>query len=265
MTNKITILILLLFNVQLGYGQKKTIPKNIDEAIQILIKDCPDSLKATIKITGNDTILNLIYPWSSDFNSYKTISDWTTGIYSKKKSKIEKYYSKLGINYIPNIETIILISFKNFLISNSHDHENVIKPFQKTEARWAKEDSARLTTDSLRGVYIPKDLEDCFLQINNFWDDSTKLKVKLWAEEEFCRKAHMGFGIWMRNNWQLWGGSRLSKYFIDLGIYHPDDMSGIILVSYHRYLNGNDIKLEEQIKVTQDYWKKLNETEEKKK
>jgi hypothetical protein len=65
---------------------------------------------------------------------------------------------------------------------------------------------------------------------------------------------HFGFGLWMRNNWQLWGGSRLSKYFNSLEIYHPDDMSGIILVSYHRYLNNKDIQLDEQIKYYKDYW-----------
>jgi uncharacterized C2H2 Zn-finger protein len=71
----------------------------------------------------------------------------------------------------------------------------------------------------------------------------------------------------MRNNWQLWGGSRLSKYFNDKGIYHPDDMSGIILDSYHRNLNGQEIKLDEQVKYYQDYWEKskLAEKEQKQK
>jgi len=65
-------------------------------------------------------------------------------------------------------------------------------------------------------------------------------------------------------DWQLWGGSRLSKFFNDRGIYHPDDMSGIILDSYHRYLTGKDIKLDEQIKFYQDYWKKPNDQNKKK-
>jgi hypothetical protein len=108
---------------------------------------------------------------------------------------------------------------------------------------------------------IPKNLEDCFIQINSFWDDSTKLKVKNWTEKEFLENTHRGFGTWMRNNWQLWGGSRLSKYFNELGIYHPDDMSSIILTSYHRYLNNQEIKLDEQIKHCQDYWERLKTKE----
>ena len=109
--------------------------------------------------------------------------------------------------------------------------------------------------DTIDGVYIPKNIEDCFEQIDSFWDDSTKTQVKNWSEDEFSANAHFGIGMWMRNNWRLWGGSRLSKYFNDLGIYHPDDMSGIILDSYHRYLTGREINLDEQIGYYRAYWK----------
>jgi len=110
--------------------------------------------------------------------------------------------------------------------------------------------------DSIDGVYIPTDLNDCFKQIDSFWADSIKTKVRKMTENEFTANAHFGIGMWMRNNWRLWGGSRLSKYFNDIGVFHPDDMSGIILTSYHRYLLGQDIKLEEQINYYKDFWKK---------
>jgi len=116
-----------------------------------------------------------------------------------------------------------------------------------------KEDPVRFTTDRLSGIYIPKNLPDCFNQIDSFCSEEAKLKIRQLTENEFTGQSHFGFGMWMRNNWQLWGGSRLSKYFNDKGIYHPDDMSGIILKCYHRYLTGNEIKLEEQIKYHQEY------------
>jgi hypothetical protein len=62
--------------------------------------------------------------------------------------------------------------------------------------------------------------------------------------------------MWMRNNWGLWGGSRLAKWFNNQGVKHPDDMSGVILDSFWRHLNDKPIKLEEQVKHYQDYWKK---------
>ncbi len=261
MKTRVTLLTLFLLTVFLSFGQRIKVPKNIVKAITILQTDCPDSLQTIIKKTSNDSLLNLCYPWGGE---YETISNWTTGIYTSKKTKLEKYFSKLGITYPMHIETIVLVSFKAYLTKDNITQDKIIQPFQLLEKKWAKEDSVRFTTDSLRGIYIPKDLEDCFKQIDSFWDDSTKIKVKQLTEDVFSARVHHGFGMWMRNNWQLWSGSRLSKYFNDLGIYHQDDMSGIILDSYHRYLTGKDIKLEEEIKFYQDYWKKSNEKDKNK-
>lgn len=253
------LLILFVFTVHLTYGQKNKTPKNISEAISILTTDCPDSLKAIIIRTGNDSLIKLCHPWDGE---YKTIYKWIER--DNKKSKIRKYLEKKGVSSNQHQQTVILLAFKKTLISEPYDENSILRPYQVIEAKWAKEDSVRYTTDSLRGVYIPKDLEDCFKQINQFWSDSTKMKVKQLTEEEFSGRAHMHFGMWMRNNWQLWGGSRLSKFFNDMGVYHPDGISGIILDSYHRYLTGSDIKLEEQIKFYQDYWRKANDEKKKK-
>ena len=61
--------------------------------------------------------------------------------------------------------------------------------------------------------------------------DSTQAKIKVMTEDEFSGRYHLGFGMWMRNNWGLWKSSRLSRYFNSLGVYHPDDMTGIILTA----------------------------------
>jgi hypothetical protein len=114
---------------------------------------------------------------------------------------------------------------------------------------------ANQSADTLFGVYIPKDLNDCFDQLNNFWTDSVKLDIKSSEELAFVTEANFGIGMWMRNNWGLWGASRLSTYFSQLKIYHPDDMSTIILTSYHRHLNDRAIKLEEQLLYYYDFWK----------
>jgi len=103
--------------------------------------------------------------------------------------------------------------------------------------------------------YIPKDLDDCIVQIDNFWHDSIKRKAVAMTEGEFTAQQHFGLGIWMRNNWGLWKGSRLSNYFNKMDIFHPDDMSGIILCSYYRHLKGLDFRLKDQIADYQNYWK----------
>ena len=259
MKRQINILILLILTVHFAFGQRMKTPKDFNEAIIILQEDCPDSLKTIIKKTSNDSLIHLCYPWDGD---YKTIFKWTEK--DNKKSKIKKYLIENGISDNQHQQTVILIAFKNYLLEQQYNEKEIFEPYQKIEQKWADEDKIRFTTDSIRGVYIPKDLEDCFRQIDSFWDDSTKTKAKEWTEDEFSANAHFGFGMWMRNNWQLWGGSRLSKYFNDMEIYHPDDMSGIILDSYHRYLTGKETKIDEQVKYYQEYWKKANEKSKKK-
>jgi len=100
------------------------------------------------------------------------------------------------------------------------------------------------TQDTLNGVYIPKDLEDCFKQLDSFWSDSLKMEIKKMSLNEFLSQAHFGIGMWLRNNWGLWVGSRLSKYFHSFKYSHPDDISSIILELYYRQLTGEDIHIE---------------------
>lgn len=120
-------------------------------------------------------------------------------------------------------------------------------------------------TNAVTGIYIPNDLDACFVELNTMLTPEFIEEIKQGSEEDMNR-FHHGFGMWMRNNWSLWGGSTLSKWFNEKGIHHPDDMSGIIFDSFWRHLNNKPIKLEEQIKVYQEYWtlfdKQLEKQEE---
>jgi hypothetical protein len=67
--------------------------------------------------------------------------------------------------------------------------------------------------------------------------------------------AHMPIGLGLRNRWGLWARSPLAQYFDSLGVYHPDDMSGIILTSLWRRLHGRPIDLAQQVHDAQTYWR----------
>ena len=144
-----------------------------------------------------------------------------------------------------NLILILIISNPDLQAQNKKSKKEIKQEYRESVQK-----------DSIEGVYIPIDLNDCFKQLDSFWADSIKIQIREMSEDEFTAKSHFGIGLWMRNNWRLFGGSRLSKYFIDLSIFHPDDMSGIVLTSYHRYLLGQDIKLEEQVSYYKEYWKK---------
>jgi hypothetical protein len=208
-------------------------------------------VKNKIKTIHEDSLIYAVYPFAKDepHRNYKTVFRWTSS--ENANSIITKYLERKKIfNY--RSETL-LYAFRQYLINKQINKKEIISKFKKKQSMLDERNKVRHLVDTINGVYIPKNVEDCFVQINSFWNDSTKLGVKNLEEEEFIGKAHMGFGMWMRNNWQLWGGSRLSKYFNDFEIYHPDEMSCIILASYHRYLNKKEIKIEEQVKQYRDY------------
>lgn len=232
----ITLSFSVIFN--LSFSQS---PRSIEKAIKILDKNCSDSLKLKICSTETEGLPKLFYPWDGE---NKTLLEFTS---HDKILRYQKYYKKLGINYRLNIQLITLSAYKLHLKGKPIKHDSLINVYKPIDQKWKYEDENRKIVDSIRGVYIPFNLEDCFKQIDLFWNDSTKTKVKNWTEEDFSVKTHHGFGTWIRNNWQLWAGSRLSYFFHEKGVHHPDSMSWIILVSYHRYLNGKEINLEEQI------------------
>lgn len=244
----LTLTILTSLNL---FGQNK-LPKNLGQAVQYLEKDCSDIVKYKIKTIHEDSLIYAVYPFAENepYKNYKTIFNWTSNEYGNPK--ITKYLDNKGI--LDYHSEVLLYALRQYMLNGKINEKEVLNKFIKLQIELDEKDKIKFVTDTIDGVYIPENLEDCFVQINSFWSDSTKVQVKIWEEREFVGKAHMGFGMWMRNNWSLWGGSRLSKYFNEFGIHHPDDMSGIILVSYHRHLNHKEIKLEEQIKYYQDYW-----------
>jgi len=105
------------------------------------------------------------------------------------------------------------------------------------------------------GVFIPENLDGCFTELETMLMPEFIRKIQDGKEADMIQ-YHMGLGMWIRNNWGLWKGLRLAKWFNTQGIEVPDDMSGIILTSFWRHLHGKPIQLDEQVKVYRDYWKK---------
>lgn len=123
---------------------------------------------------------------------------------------------------------------------------------------FAPYDSPTITSDT---IYIPIDLNDCITQLDRIIPDNNKTKIAAMRGDQFSAYSHMTLGMWLRNNWGLWKGSRLSQFFNSKGIHHPDDMSGIVLDSYYRYLTKQEIRLDEQIKYYRGYWEKVKNDE----
>ena len=77
------------------------------------------------------------------------------------------------------------------------------------------------------------------------------------VEEDQVAIFHHSWGQDLRNDWSMLEKTTpLVNSFKMIGITHADDMSGIILRSAHRQLNKKPIKLNEQVKLYQEYWMK---------
>lgn len=105
----------------------------------------------------------------------------------------------------------------------------------------------RYMVDRIDGVYIPKDMDDAIECIDTLLSEEDKQYVAdSLSLDAFCASTHFTLGLWMRNNWGLWGGSRLKRYFTERNVYHPDDMSGEILTAYYKKkIEGTEYVLEE--------------------
>ncbi len=88
--------------------------------------------------------------------------------------------------------------------------------------------------------------------------------------DDFLATAHHSLGRNLRNSWCLWwtpeGAQHYEKWpreaptivkdFNDKGIYHADDISSIILTSFHRHISGKPLLVGEQVAHYIEFWTK---------
>jgi hypothetical protein len=110
---------------------------------------------------------------------------------------------------------------------------------------------------------IPTDLTSCFSVMDTIMGRSEPKEFEWFKntdEDEVTTTTHHGFGRWIRNNWGLWDKeSPLHQYFNKLGLWHADDMSSLIIKSYHRHINKKEINLKEQVDHYLEYWREYEQ------
>jgi hypothetical protein len=112
---------------------------------------------------------------------------------------------------------------------------------------------------AVQDTYIPVDLEDCLRVLDQQVHSGGIQQI-----HDGSIKAvdmHMGLGLRIRNEWLITrddrgqgSRSRLAVHFRQLGINHPDDMSGIILESFVRHVKQETIELDKQVAYYKNYW-----------
>ena len=110
-------------------------------------------------------------------------------------------------------------------------------------------------------MLVPKTLEECNEVLNKTLKSSDQVEFMNLPREKIIT-THNTLGRWIRNNWGLWTEGPLYKHMIDRGFRHPDDMSGTIIKEYWLYLNGLLSEVEQDLIKYDEYWDKLNLSEE---
>ncbi|HJU91298.1 MAG TPA: DUF6794 domain-containing protein [Pyrinomonadaceae bacterium] len=155
------------------------------------------------------------------------------------KDKILQFFTtrKFDTSSIPKVFPKWHLGSQYFYVRNPN---NRIAQQEKRQERIKQRQDfqKRLTLESIDGVYIPANLGECFVELDKRLSEIDKKEMTAKPHRDDMIIYHHGLGTWIRNNWGLWGGSRLQKYFTDRAITHPDDMSGVILDYYHDWLTG---------------------------
>jgi hypothetical protein len=107
----------------------------------------------------------------------------------------------------------------------------------------------RFLVDRIDGIYIPKDIDEAIDSLDTILslEDKRYIADSL-SLSRFLATSHFGIGMWIRNNWGLWSGSRLQRYLSRKNVFHPDDMSGEILKAYYKKkIQGLEYSVEDDI------------------
>jgi hypothetical protein len=227
MMNTLLLIITLSLSLQ-SFSQKDSIyrPTTLEEMFLQMDKVLSPTQIKLIKELTEDSIKRT--------NPY--VSNLTKQYDYYNDSKVVTDLEKKGLNYDDRY-VFIALSYHRYLNGldlkleeQYHYHDSL----RIERGNWYKEAQKR---DSVDGKYIPESLVDCFIELDKILSE----KDKKYILKNGATGLHMTLGMFLRNRWQLWGGSRLQKYFIDIngGMMHPDSMSGVILRQYEKWLKGD--------------------------
>ena len=173
----LTTTIILLLHL-LTFGQTKSkpdvydlpIPKNLEECFKLLDKTLPDEEIHLVKTLQEDSIyFNPAFQYRADF-----FHAWK--IYNG--SRLTAYFNKKGLQGSFEIYEAILISYHRYLNNDSIKLDEQIKKYQDKQQSDYANYISKTEKDSLNGIYIPKDLQDCFIQLDKTFLKRIRLKSK---------------------------------------------------------------------------------------
>lgn len=99
---------------------------------------------------------------------------------------------------------------------------------------------------SSASVAAPATLDEAFRALDSLLGPTRRDSFMHTPERGAVVYAHMGIGLYIRNEWFRSGKSPLAGVLHQLGARSLDDASSMVLTSYWRHLNGKPLELEKQ-------------------
>lgn len=91
----------------------------------------------------------------------------------------------------------------------------------------------------------PANLTECVVTLKKNLSDGDLEKIRRVSLDEFRTSAHFELGMWIRNNFLFPEESALARCLKGRGVFHPDDMSSLILTALHKDLTKGDFDEDE--------------------
>jgi hypothetical protein len=103
---------------------------------------------------------------------------------------------------------------------------------------------------------IPKDIDEAIQAAILLLGDATEDFKTMPDGDSAAGAYHFSLGQYIRNEWGLWlkDPSDLKNQMHGIGVYHPDDMSQVILASAWRTLNDKPLDLENYGPIFKKHW-----------
>jgi len=204
------------------------IPKDIEDCFNELSKPEYSKIKSLLLTISENDIKK----------KFKNAPDFWHNWYFYEASRLTRYFNALGIMYQKSMQDIILHTFYRKIHDIPIKFKEEVAKYKKIEAQENEEYLKKFLLDSINGVYIPKSIKECFMELDKLLPKEDIQKIKELKNKSGTIEYHHGLGTWIRNNWGLWGGSRFQKYMEDRVKDEPDGMSAMILEFYWEWLNG---------------------------
>jgi hypothetical protein len=168
--------------------------------------------------------------------------------------------------YLLFLSTLFIQFSANAQTNNQNDKNDTVKVKRHISRTEQINDSLyniRIKQVYIEDVYIPKDLPDCFKQLDSLMDEDVREKFMAFSDEEVAKRTHGSLGLWLIKKWNLQEGSRLSAYFTKSSVPNADYMAAIIITAYHRHLHKKELNTKELVEFYREKWQQKQEKRKK--